>query len=281
MNILGISRSLQFSPNSVDRDAAIFAAVSNKLQRRGHDVSVISEDLFIAVDLSEFDLVYSMARGRDVLEALASAEKTDHLRVVNSAQALLKATRYELVRDLEQAGIPQPRTQVLSLDELGNLVAPCTLSYPLWLKRGDACAQQAGDVCYLSSCSENTAALTHFAEKGVSKVIAVEHAVGDLIKFYGVEGTDFFFFAYPTDGKGFSKFGLEQHNGQPVHTAFDAEALKTIADKAARATGFTVYGGDAIVQADGTFVIIDFNDWPSFSACRKEAAKAIAQRLNQ
>lgn len=36
-----------------------------------------------------------------------------------------------------------------------------------------------------------------------------------------------------------------------------------------------VYGGDAIVQADGSFKIIDFNDWPSFSPCRQEAAKAI------
>lgn len=281
MNILGISRSPRFSPNSVDRDAAIFAAVSNKLQRRGHDVYVINEDLFVAVDLSEFDLVYSMARGRDVLEVLAQAELESHLRVVNSAQALLKATRHELVNKLEQGGIPQPRTQVLSLNADGFPTEVCTLNYPLWLKRGDACAQQAGDVCYLSASEDFNGAMAHFATQGVAKVIAVEHTMGDLVKFYGVEGTDFFFFTYPTDGKGFSKFGLEQHNGQPSHTIFDADALKTIADKAARATGFTIYGGDAIVRQDGTFVIIDFNDWPSFSTCRKDAAKAIAQRLNQ
>ena len=31
-----------------------------------------------------------------------------------------------------------------------------------------------------------------------------------------------------------------------------------------------VYGGDAIVKSNGTYVIIDFNDWPSFSRCREE-----------
>ena len=44
----------------------------------------------------------------------------------------------------------------------------------------------------------------------------------------------------------------------------------------ARETGIVTYGGDAIVRADGSFCIIDFNDWPSFSRCRDEAADAIA-----
>ena len=58
-----------------------------------------------------------------------------------------------------------------------------------------------------------------------------------------------------------------------------AEALKALADRAAEVSGFTVYGGDAIVSADGSIRIIDFNDWPSFSPCRRQAAAAIAARL--
>ncbi|MFS6554926.1 hypothetical protein VPJ68_05445, partial [Parabacteroides distasonis] len=42
-----------------------------------------------------------------------------------------------------------------------------------------------------------------------------------------------------------------------------------------------MYGGDAIVTADGNFVIIDFNDWPSFSRCRDEAAEAIAEYVKK
>jgi len=53
--------------------------------------------------------------------------------------------------------------------------------------------------------------------------------------------------------------------------------LRQKAEKVAQTIGITAYGGDAIVRADGTFCIIDFNDWPSFSRCREDAAKAIAE----
>ena len=42
-----------------------------------------------------------------------------------------------------------------------------------------------------------------------------------------------------------------------------------------------LYGGDAVVSSEGDIRIIDFNDWPSFSACRDDAAKAIAARIHQ
>ena len=44
----------------------------------------------------------------------------------------------------------------------------------------------------------------------------------------------------------------------------------------AEAVGLKVYGGDCIVDETGHFYMIDFNDWPSFSRCREEAATAIA-----
>ena len=53
----------------------------------------------------------------------------------------------------------------------------------------------------------------------------------------------------------------------------------TTAERLAAVIGLDVYGGDCIVRSDGTFAIIDFNDWPSFSRCREEAAKAIALRV--
>ena len=34
-----------------------------------------------------------------------------------------------------------------------------------------------------------------------------------------------------------------------------------------------------IIDEDGEFWFIDFNDFPSFSCCRKEAAEAIVQRI--
>ena len=165
MKVLGIGRSPRFSPNSVDRDGAIFSAVASRMLRGGNDVSVINEDLFIAVDLSEFDLVFSMARGRDVLTDLAEAETQQGLCVVNSAQALLAARRHELVVSLRKAGIPQPTTQVLTLSTESIPEVPASLKFPLWLKRGDACAQKAGDVRYLAQQTSGKKPLPIFRAK--------------------------------------------------------------------------------------------------------------------
>lgn len=278
MKVLGISRSTRFSPNSVGRDEAIFMAVASRLERRGCDVSIISEDLFVAVELEEFDGVFSMARGKDVLSSLAQAETQDNLFVLNSARALAENTRAVITTKFEGAGIPQPHSVVCPTADYANSQQP-PLAFPIWLKRGDACAQTAADVQFVSDEEGWGQALTHFHEVGADSFVAVEHLDGDLVKFYGVEGTTFFHTMRANTEGSFSKFGLEQHNSACRNIPFSEAALKQLADQASRASGFTVYGGDAIISPEGDIRIIDFNDWPSFSACRKDAAKAIAQRF--
>ena len=275
MNILGISRSPRFSPNSANRDNAIFSAVASRLMHIGHEVSVIAEDVFVAVELEDFDAVFSMARGEDVVRQLCEAAAAGK-PVLNAPDALLKASRAALTACFHEHDIPQPRSLCLATDSPD---VPSGISFPLWLKRGDACAQSAADVCFIEDAEALRRALAEFHARDIETAVVSQHAEGDLVKFYGVEGTDFFHFLYPTEGEGFSKFGLEARNGAPHHFPFDAAQLKCIADRAASVSGLTVYGGDAIVRADGGILIIDFNDWPSFSPCRRPAAKAIAQRL--
>ena len=62
-----------------------------------------------------------------------------------------------------------------------------------------------------------------------------------------------------------------------AHVVFSVEEMKVVIDRLAKEIGVIVYGGDAIVRSDGSFVIIDFNDWPTFSPCREEAGKAIGK----
>ena len=274
MKILGISRDPKYSPNATDRDAAIFQATASRLARH-HHVSLISEEFFISVDLEEFDAVFSMARSHSVLTALAEAESTMGLQVFNAAHALLAATRVKQAEVFQEKGVPQPAFAVCqSLD--ANLPA---LPFPFWLKRSDACAQHTGDVRFIGDEQAWAEAVTDFSARAVSEALALEHVQGDVVKFYGVEGTSFFYASVVSATTGYSKFGLERHNGEPHHYAYNAEALRQAANVAARALGLTIYGGDAIVSPDGHFYIIDFNDWPSFAACRKVAAKAIAERI--
>ena len=60
---------------------------------------------------------------------------------------------------------------------------------------------------------------------------------------------------------------------------FDLNHLKEICNRAAEELNVVVYGGDCIVDEDGTVRIIDFNDWPSFAPCRNEAAPHIAKAI--
>ena len=106
------------------------------------------------------------------------------------------------------------------------------------------------------------------------------HLTGDLIKFYGVSGTPFFYWFYPFD-LGHSKYGHEAINGKSQGLKFDEEYLKSICQQASEVLDVKIYGGDCIVSADGDIQIIDFNDWPSFAPCRVEAAPHIAKCILQ
>jgi hypothetical protein len=103
--------------------------------------------------------------------------------------------------------------------------------------------------------------LEHFHREGVRKVLIQEHVEGRPIKFYGVGAGDYF--------RAFSDSGEEITS--PV------KALSSLARRSAMAIGLEIYGGDAIQTGKGDLVLVDLNDWPSFSRCRESAAKAIAR----
>lgn len=266
LRVVGIRRAQRFSPNSVERDAAICQAVADCLGRQGYDVSLHAEEAFTPSLAQGAAAVFSMARGTETVAALERLSTP----VVNPVAGLRNARRGDMTRIFAEAGIPMPRSWMVRTDgTLPNADCPC------WLKRTDECAQASGDVVYAHGRDELAAAMRRFADRGLREAVVCEHLPGDLVKFYGVKGTGFFEYYYPTAGDGFSKFGLERHNGAARFYAFDAAALAATADRAASLLNLPVYGGDCIVGADGEVRLIDFNDWPSFSRCCDRAAEAI------
>ena len=204
-------------------------------------------------------LVLSMARSRKALDILTQME-AEGARVINRPQPVLNATRSVIDRMMRENDIP---------------CAPLHGDHGWWIKRGDEAAQEKGDVRFAADEKERDIITEEFRKRGITDIVTTAHVDGDLVKFYGVAGTTFFHTTYPTDG-GFSKFGDERRNGTSRHTFFDIAALHSDASRLAQLTGIEVYGGDCIVRADGSYAIIDFNDWPSFSVCRHDAAEAIA-----
>ena len=256
--VLFISRSPRFSPNSVENDRLILESVAREMEAMGNEVRMITEEEVLTLKtLPEADVIFCMARSAEALEIIEHSKA----RIINAPEGIrICGNRQALTDIMKRLDVPLP-------PENGN--------NGIWLKRGIGTAEVAEDTVFCSSEEEIAVAMRRFAERGITSVCRQAHVVGDLVKFYGVANTDFFYHFYPTD-LGRSKFGSEEHNGKAHHYPFDVNELKTTIDRLATAIGVIVYGGDAIVRSDGSFVIIDFNDWPTFSPCREEAARKIA-----
>ena len=117
--------------------------------------------------------------------------------------------------------------------------------------------------------------LDDFCDRNIPEAVVNKHLEGDLVKFYGVRHTGFFYWFYPSSDS-HSKFGLEVVNGAARGIPFSEYELKSYCERASSVLNVPVYGGDCIISAEGEIKIIDFNDWPSFARCREEAGQQIA-----
>lgn len=149
-----------------------------------------------------------------------------------------------------------------------------------WLKRGNASAHKSHDILFCDNDDELAEMKRHLALRGITDIVVSAHVEGDLMKFYGIRHTNFFRYFYPGDDDTTSA-DYEKLNGRPHHFPFSAERLQYDAAKLADLVNTDVYGGDCIITSEGDYKIIDFNDWPSFSPCRDEAADAIVGMVTQ
>lgn len=274
--LAGISRGNQFSPNHVGNDAAIFAATADHLRRLGCTVNIYTEsDLFL--NDPEERGIFNMVRDWKSIRKLQRLEDQGY-HVINSAYGIENCTREKMTRLLLDKQISHPRSLILPTDEDPVSALEEAGMFNCWIKRGDFHAIHREDVTYVRNPEEARSILKEYALRGISTAVINEHLVGDLVKFYGVEGTDFFYWFYPSNMH-HSKFGLEAINGTAKGISFDEEGLRQLCNQAAKVLNVKVYGGDCIVDEEGTIRLIDFNDWPSFAPCRNEAAPFIAQRI--
>ena len=274
--IAGVMRAGAYSPNHIGNDAAIFNLVADQLRRRGCVVNVYSEESFRNSDIEE-RIIVDMCRERASIEKLQNMED-DGCLVINSGYGIENCTRERMTRLLLGNGIPYPESLIVNTNE--NMIEELQASgfSSCWIKRGDFHAMHKEDVSYCRHPQEAQEVLHEYFYRGINRAVVNRHLVGDLVKFYGIRGSDFFFWFYPFD-EGHSKYGHEAINGKSRGLPFDENHLKDICFKASKILDVVVYGGDCIIDEDGSVRIIDFNDWPSFAPCRDEAAPHIAKQI--
>ncbi len=272
--IAGIMRAGAYSPNHIGNDAAIFNATADQLRKRGCAVNIYSEDQFNKVLVKE-RIILNMCREQASIKRLQQLED-DGCIVVNSGYGIENCTRERMTRILLGNNIPYPDSVIVNTDEaVVDRLKQAGINN-CWIKRGDFHAMHKEDVSYVRHAEEAQEVLQEYFYRGIRRAVINRHLVGDLIKFYGMRGSTFFYWFYPFDD-GHSKYGLEAINGKSKGLDFDIEQLEKICADAAEALGVDIYGGDCIISPTGEIRIIDFNDWPSFAPCRNEAAPFIAK----
>lgn len=264
MRALGIYREREFSPGKVDADAAILDAALAAVRQAGVEVNAMTVPQFIADAPKQVDLVLAMCQGERALARLAALERQGAL-AINSALAIRNCYRDLLYAGLVHAGVPAPPGALVrtggrppDLIPLGML----DLDAPMYVKRGDLHALASDDVQRVETRSALRAALAGFAGRGISLAFVQQAVEGQVVKFYGVSGGEYF-------------AALAENGGELSDRA--SLALAQAAATGAAALGLEAWGGDAIIDGD-SMTIIDFNDWPSFGRVRDVAARSIARR---
>lgn len=256
--VLGIYREKRFSPGKIRQDRAILDATLACLPDTKYTVDALQ-----AEELGDMttkpDLVLSMAQSGRALDCLDRWEK-NNVTILNSVQSVRNCYRKLLIHRLQEAGIPMPSSRIVHRNALRTMLKPGVGS-GCWLKRGDVHAMQSADVVKIETEKHLDMAIEHFHRQRVEEVLVQQHVDGEVIKFYSV-GRNAFFYACFIDSGGV--FNVE------------TVALQDLAARAAAAASLEIYGGDAVLTPEGSLVLIDLNDWPSFSPCCAAAARGLA-----
>jgi hypothetical protein len=265
----GIFRESAHSPGRETDDTEILRLTGKHLEARGFRVLIQSPEEIAGLPAESPRGVFMMCEQVAILAHLRelAARGVPH---VNTPSAVLNTYRDQMIALLQEAAVSFVPSRIVPTTgdvplEAGEL--------PLWVKRSDVHNTQEGDVTLASTGAAVEAALARLAKRGMRQAVLQPHVDGDLVKFYGIGGNA------RSDGTP-AWFRWFYHKNQTVAGhPLDAVALGRSVRRAASALGLEVYGGDAIVTAQGRIVLIDVNAWPSFALYRDEASSAIAEHL--
>ncbi len=259
---LGITRERVFSPGKVEDDSAILHLVAQELRQPGHAVAVVAGDDERWPEPAGDTIVFAMCQGPRALERLRRWEARG-VRVINRPEAILNCQRQRTVPALMQAGTPFPRSVLVASG--GEPMLPEWIANGgAWVKRGDVHATEADDVVFVDSAAAARAVLRRFRERRIERAVLQRHVAGSVLKFYAVQQR-FFHCVGP--------------RGDAALAPETVRRIDTVGQQAARVLNVEVYGGDCVHGVDGEVTLIDLNDWPSYAACRREAAREIAGYL--
>jgi glutathione synthase/RimK-type ligase-like ATP-grasp enzyme len=276
INVLGIYREKKYSNRAVEADKKILDELMTYLQFQFQfniNLKVVQPEDFI-IPKEDYDLVFSMSQEDRILNWLDLLEKRGAV-IVNTSRSIRNCYRKNLSIILSDKIFSYPKSQALNVKEKSPLIYFSESGY--WVKRADFHALDDNDVVHIDSKEQLEVVLNEFESRNVSEVILQEHFDGELFKFYGIRNS---FFTIRHMGKTtINRYNFLEGDHKPL---FDCAKMEKLANQAAELLELDFFGGDCIVTESGQYHLIDFNDWPSFRTCVKDATpKMIEYALNK
>jgi hypothetical protein len=272
--LIGFFRETLHSPDRVFDDFKILRLVAEALAADGVEIELVRPEQISPGWWNRLhpETAFAMCEQERMLEPLSAWERQG-TTLVNSVVAIRNTYRYRMIPLLSSADVRFPRSELVAtgsphLESRLRSLFRSADTRSLWIKRGDVHNTQEGDVSLARSAEDAWALMLAFRSRGVTKSVWQEHIEGDLVKLYGVgeSGQAWFKWFYHKDQK---------LMGHP----FSECELKETFFSAAKTLRLEIFGGDAVVAADGSFYLIDINAWPSFALFRDEASAAIARHI--
>ncbi len=262
LKFAGIKRKTDYSPNHISNDLQIITLTAQALKGMGCEVTLYDEGDMTPGQIQQ-PFIFSMTQGPEGTSVLKKVAKHGSV-IINSPESVENCWRFNMTRLLTKCGIPFPKSIIIPTNEPISTITKQFAPKKLWVKRGDVHAVHKEDVTLTYTIDELSTTLQEFTGRGIQQAVVQEHIEGDVVKFYAIRESDFFYWYY-----------LNGVN----HTPFRQKQLYELAQASAEALGLFVFGGDAIIAPDGWITIIDINDWPSFAPVRDMASQHIAQLL--
>lgn len=286
--LLAIARDEKYSPNNEAKDAAILHAVTDRLEQQGWQVDICSETEWKTMDLksvsADYKQIIHMARQ---MSSLMRLERVS-IPVWNAPHAVrtVAKSRELTLSLLEQAGVQVPRWWAYEPEEDEMFLCEPALQQllPGWVKAMREDGARPEDVTFVQTPLEADSSILRLAAENVPDIVVTKHEEGELIKCYVVldKVAPRLLRWFRPMTRGYSKFGeAENHNMTLEQLEIDEAALTDLAVRIGTSLGLQIFGFDAIVRPDNEVVVIDVNDWPSFSVCQQEAAEAIASIIGR
>ena len=270
--LLGIFRETLHSPDRVFDDFEILRLTADVLRSEGLEVELVRPEQTFADwwDDAHPEIAFVMCEQERMLEPLSRWEERGTM-LINSVEAIQNTYRHRMIPLLSSTAVAFPKSELVATASRTWRQRLCERfrdHRALWVKRGDVHNTREGDVSLTCSAEEASERILSFRSRGVAQAVLQEHIEGDLVKLYGIGNSGEVWFRW------------FYHKDQELHRhPFSEHELSEAFFCAARAMKLEIFGGDAVIAANGSVFLIDINAWPSFALFRREASAAIARHI--